>query len=148
MHCWLPAGDTLLQMITIHLPSPVTVQKYHCEVLYEGPPGDEAAIGIKSQIPKALSWCTLPNGANLWQRSVLCLWPGLLRGSVYTGLMVCIMGPNSGREGGPVPEANPEDNPDDGLLCGAHRGVLWQHHGPGGRGPVPGEDRHHHHLWA
>lgn len=48
MRRWLPAGDALLQMITIHLPSPVTAQKYRCELLYEGPPDDEAAIGTMS----------------------------------------------------------------------------------------------------
>ncbi|MCQ7632725.1 GTP-binding protein, partial [Salmonella enterica] len=52
MRRWLPAGDALLQMITIHLPSPVTAQKYRCELLYEGPPDDEAAMGIKSCDPK------------------------------------------------------------------------------------------------
>jgi len=45
MRKWLPAGDTLLQMITIHLPSPVTAQKYRMELLYEGPHDDEVAIG-------------------------------------------------------------------------------------------------------
>lgn len=47
MRRWLPAGEALLQMITIHLPSPVTAQRYRCELLYEGPPDDEAAMGIK-----------------------------------------------------------------------------------------------------
>ena len=28
MQKWLPAGETMLQLITIHLPSPVTAQKY------------------------------------------------------------------------------------------------------------------------
>lgn len=51
MRRWLPAGDALLQMITIHLPSPVTAQKYRCELLYEGPPDDEAAIGMMSPWP-------------------------------------------------------------------------------------------------
>ena len=36
MRTWLPAGDALLQMIAIHLPSPMTAQKYRCEMLYEG----------------------------------------------------------------------------------------------------------------
>lgn len=45
MRRWLPAGDALLQMITIHLPSPVTAQKYRCELLYEGPGDDEVAMG-------------------------------------------------------------------------------------------------------
>ena len=44
MRKWLPAGDALLQMITIHLPSPVTAQKYRTDLLYEGPNDDEAAI--------------------------------------------------------------------------------------------------------
>jgi elongation factor 2 len=48
MRKWLPAGDALLQMITIHLPSPVTAQKYRMELLYEGPHDDEAALGLYS----------------------------------------------------------------------------------------------------
>ena len=28
MRNWLPAGETMFQMITVHLPSPVTAQKY------------------------------------------------------------------------------------------------------------------------
>lgn len=45
MRTWLPAGEALLQMIAIHLPSPVVAQKYRMEMLYEGPHDDEAAIG-------------------------------------------------------------------------------------------------------
>ena len=48
MRRWLPAGEALLQMIAIHLPSPVTAQKYRCELLYEGPGDDEAAMGKKN----------------------------------------------------------------------------------------------------
>lgn len=46
MKKWLPAGDTLLEMISIHLPSPVTAQKYRVEMLYEGPSDDVFAKGI------------------------------------------------------------------------------------------------------
>lgn len=46
MRTWLPAGDALLQMIAIHLPSPVTAQRYRMEILYEGPHDDEAAVGM------------------------------------------------------------------------------------------------------
>lgn len=45
MRKWLPAGDALLQMIVIHLPSPVTAQKYRTELLYEGPLDDPCAVG-------------------------------------------------------------------------------------------------------
>lgn len=36
MKQWLAAGDVLLTMIAIHLPSPVVAQKYRAELLYEG----------------------------------------------------------------------------------------------------------------
>jgi elongation factor 2 len=45
MRKWLPAGDAMLQMIVIHLPSPVTAQRYRVELLYEGPLDDDAAVG-------------------------------------------------------------------------------------------------------
>ena len=52
MRQWLPAGDTLLGMITIHLPSPITAQKYRMEMLYEGPHDDAVAVAIKNCDPK------------------------------------------------------------------------------------------------
>lgn len=52
MKKWLPAGDALLQMITIHLPSPVRAQKYRMELLYEGPQDDPVALGIKNCDPQ------------------------------------------------------------------------------------------------
>lgn len=64
MRTWLPAGEALLQMIAIHLPSPVTAQKYRMEMLYEGPLDDEAAIGVKVRytyihlVGYSLSECT------------------------------------------------------------------------------------------
>jgi elongation factor 2 len=52
MRTWLQAGEALLQMITIHLPSPITAQKYRMEMLYEGPHDDPVALGIKNCDPK------------------------------------------------------------------------------------------------
>ena len=60
MRKWLPAGDALLQMITIHLPSPVTAQNYRMELLYEGPTDDAAALGRYPCNPRILKntvWC-------------------------------------------------------------------------------------------
>ena len=45
MRKWLPAGEAMLQMITMHLPSPVTSQRYRMEMLYEGPHDDPCAVG-------------------------------------------------------------------------------------------------------
>jgi len=66
MRTFLPAADSLLEMMILHLPSPVTAQKYRAETLYEGPPDDEAAIGIRDCDPKAPlmlyspRWCRPP----------------------------------------------------------------------------------------
>ncbi|KIM34903.1 hypothetical protein M413DRAFT_449999, partial [Hebeloma cylindrosporum] len=46
MRKFLPAGDSLLEMIAIHLPSPATAQRYRVDNLYEGPMDDESASMI------------------------------------------------------------------------------------------------------
>ena len=48
MRNWLPAGDAMFQMIVVHLPSPVTAQKYRTEQLYEGPADDEVLKTLDS----------------------------------------------------------------------------------------------------
>ncbi|GME92078.1 unnamed protein product [[Candida] boidinii] len=53
MRKFLPAADALLEMIVIHLPSPVTAQSYRAETLYEGPSDDEFCLAIKNCDPKA-----------------------------------------------------------------------------------------------
>ena len=47
MKKWLPAADALLELIVMHLPSPLEAQRYRVENLYEGPLDDAAAIGIR-----------------------------------------------------------------------------------------------------
>ena len=51
MRTWLPAGEALFLMICIHLPSPVTAQKYRTDMLYEGPNDDAAAVAMRSCDP-------------------------------------------------------------------------------------------------
>ncbi|CAI6442614.1 AIS_HP2_G0011570.mRNA.1.CDS.1 [Saccharomyces cerevisiae] len=53
MRKFLPAADALLEMIVLHLPSPVTAQAYRAEQLYEGPADDANCIAIKNCDPKA-----------------------------------------------------------------------------------------------
>ncbi|KAJ6537976.1 eukaryotic translation elongation factor 2 [Mycena capillaripes] len=53
MHKFLPAGDAILDMVVIHLPSPVTAQQYRVTTLYEGPMEDECAVGIRNCDPAA-----------------------------------------------------------------------------------------------
>lgn len=48
MEAWLPAEKSILQMIAIHLPSPVVGQKNRMKMLYKGPQTDPAAIAISN----------------------------------------------------------------------------------------------------
>uniref|UniRef100_A0AAQ5Z2Q0 Elongation factor 2 n=1 Tax=Amphiprion ocellaris TaxID=80972 RepID=A0AAQ5Z2Q0_AMPOC len=94
MRRWLPAGEALLQMITIHLPSPVTAQKYRCELLYEGPPDDDAAMGIKNCDPKAPLMMYISKMVPTSDKGRFYAFGRVFSGSVSTGLKVRIMGPN------------------------------------------------------
>jgi len=94
MRRWLPAGDALLQMITIHLPSPVTAQKYRCELLYEGPGDDEAAMGIKNCDPKAPLMMYISKMVPTTDKGRFYAFGRVFSGIVSTGQKVRIMGPN------------------------------------------------------
>eukprot|EP00064_Thunnus_orientalis_P009512 superscaffoldBa00001214_g9536 len=94
MRRWLPAGEALLQMITIHLPSPVTAQKYRCELLYEGPGDDEAAMGIKNCDAKAPLMMYISKMVPTTDKGRFYAFGRVFSGCVSTGLKVRIMGPN------------------------------------------------------
>ncbi|CAL8253961.1 unnamed protein product [Merluccius merluccius] len=94
MRRWLPAGEALLQMITIHLPSPVTAQKYRCELLYEGPGDDEAAMGIKNCDSSAPLMMYISKMVPTTDKGRFYAFGRVFSGTVSTGLKVRIMGPN------------------------------------------------------
>jgi len=94
MRTWLPAGETLLQMIAIHLPSPVTAQKYRMEMLYEGPLDDEAAIGIKTCNPEAPLMMYISKMVPTTDKGRFYAFGRVFSGKVSTGMKARIMGPN------------------------------------------------------
>jgi len=94
MRLWLPAGDSLLQMITIHLPSPVTAQKYRMELLYEGPHDDEAALGVKTCNPNAPLMMYISKMVPTSDKGRFYAFGRVFSGIVSTGQKVRIMGPN------------------------------------------------------
>ncbi|XP_040040272.1 elongation factor 2b [Gasterosteus aculeatus] len=94
MRRWLPAGEALLQMITIHLPSPVTAQRYRCELLYEGPGDDEAAMGIKNCDPKAPLMVYISKMVPSNDKGRFYAFGRVFSGCISTGMKVRIMGPN------------------------------------------------------
>lgn len=51
MKRWLPAANAMLELIVLHLPSPLIAQRYRVSNLYEGPLDDPVAIAIRECDP-------------------------------------------------------------------------------------------------
>jgi elongation factor 2 len=94
MRKFLPAADALLEMMVIHLPSPVTAQKYRVETLYEGPMDDEAAIGIRDCDPKAPLMLYVSKMVPTSDKGRFYAFGRVFSGTVKSGLKVRIQGPN------------------------------------------------------
>merc|ERR1711881_278030 len=94
MRNWLPAGDTMLQMIAIHLPSPLTAQKYRCEMLYEGPQDDELAQDIRNCNAKGHLCCYISKMVPTSDKGRFYAFGRVFAGTIATGQKVKIMGPN------------------------------------------------------
>merc|ERR1719201_1003246 len=96
MQKWLPAGDAVLEMIVLHLPSPVKAQGYRVDTLYDGPLDDQTATAIRT--------CDTSDGAPLCMyiskmvptsdKGRFYAFGRVFSGKIATGQKVRIMGPN------------------------------------------------------
>jgi len=96
MQKWLPAGETVLEMIVLHLPSPAQAQKYRVDTLYDGPLDDKTATAIRE--------CDTSVGAPLCMyiskmvptsdKGRFYAFGRVFSGTIATGQKVRIMGPN------------------------------------------------------
>ncbi|KAJ2930373.1 hypothetical protein H1R20_g6724, partial [Candolleomyces eurysporus] len=94
MRRFLPAGDSLLEMIVINLPSPATAQRYRVETLYEGPLADESAIGIRDCDPKGPLVLYVSKMVPTSDKGRFYAFGRVFSGTVKSGLKVRIQGPN------------------------------------------------------
>ncbi|UKZ73615.1 Elongation factor 2 [Trichoderma virens FT-333] len=94
MRTFLPAADSLLEMMILHLPSPVTAQRYRVETLYEGPMDDEAAIGIRDCDPKGPLMLYVSKMVPTSDKGRFYAFGRVFSGVVRSGLKVRIQGPN------------------------------------------------------
>merc|ERR1712226_1421941 len=94
MRTWLPAGDAMFMMICIHLPSPVTAQKYRTEMLYEGPNDDEAAMAMKTCNPNGPLMMYISKMVPTSDKGRFYAFGRFFSGKIATGLKCRIMGPN------------------------------------------------------
>ncbi|KAF8249877.1 elongation factor 2 [Wilcoxina mikolae CBS 423.85] len=94
MKKFLPAADALLEMIVLHLPSPVTAQKYRAEALYEGPIDDECGVGIRDCDPKGPLMLYVSKMVPTSDKGRFYAFGRVFSGTVKSGIKVRIQGPN------------------------------------------------------
>ena len=94
MKKFLPAGEALLEMMVIHLPSPPTAQRYRVDTLYEGPMDDECANGIRECDPKAPLMLYISKMVPTSDKGRFFAFGRVFSGTVRAGLKVRIQGPN------------------------------------------------------
>jgi elongation factor 2 len=94
MRNWLPAGDAMFQMIVIHLPSPVTAQKYRAAALYEGPADDAACVAMTNCDPSGPLMMYISKMVPTSDKGRFYAFGRVFSGKISTGQKVRIMGPN------------------------------------------------------
>ncbi|KAF8528091.1 P-loop containing nucleoside triphosphate hydrolase protein [Hysterangium stoloniferum] len=94
MRKFLPAGDSLLEMIVINLPSPATAQRYRVETLYEGPMDDESAIGIRDCNPNGPLVLYVSKMVPTSDKGRFYAFGRVFSGTVRSGPKIRIQGPN------------------------------------------------------
>merc|ERR1719210_244471 len=94
MRTWLPAGEAMFLMICIHLPSPVTAQKYRTEMLYEGPNDDPAANAMRNCDPEGPLMMYISKMVPTSDKGRFYAFGRVFSGKIATGQKVRIMGPN------------------------------------------------------
>ncbi|KAG9325872.1 hypothetical protein KVV02_006866 [Mortierella alpina] len=94
MKKFLPAGEALMEMLVIHLPSPITAQKYRVQNLYEGPMDDECAKGIEHCDPNAPLMLYVSKMVPTSDKGRFYAFGRVFSGTVRAGLKVRIQGPN------------------------------------------------------
>ncbi|KAF8945316.1 Elongation factor 2 [Haplosporangium gracile] len=94
MKKFLPAGEALMEMLVIHLPSPITAQSYRVANLYEGPLDDECAKGIAACDPEAPLMLYISKMVPTSDKGRFYAFGRVFSGTVRAGLKVRIQGPN------------------------------------------------------
>lgn len=91
---WLPATETLMEMMVVHLPSPNVAQKYRVENLYTGPQDDEVAKSIAACNPNGPLLLYVSKMVPSSDRGRFYAVGRVFSGTVRTGHKVRIMGAN------------------------------------------------------
>ncbi|KAF2068666.1 hypothetical protein CYY_010011 [Polysphondylium violaceum] len=94
MSSFLPAGDAILEMVVLHLPSPVVAQKYRVANLYEGPMDDECAVAIANCDPNGPLMMYVSKMVPTIDKGRFYAFGRVFSGVIRAGQKVRIMGAN------------------------------------------------------
>lgn len=94
MRTWLPAGEAMFLMIVVHLPSPVTAQRYRAEQLYEGPLDDLACVAMKNCDATGPLMMYISKMVPTSDKGRFYAFGRVFSGRIATGMKCRIMGPN------------------------------------------------------
>jgi len=94
MQTWLPAAETLLQMIVNHLPSPRVAQNYRIENLYSGPLDDPSAQAVKACDAKGPLMMYISKMVPTSEKGRFYAFGRVFSGTIATGQTVRIQGPD------------------------------------------------------
>jgi len=94
MQKWLPAGDAVLEMIVLHLPSPREAQRYRTDMLYEGPLDDAVAVAMRNCDKDGPLMMFVSKMVPTSDKGRFYAFGRVFSGKVATGQKVRIMGPN------------------------------------------------------
>lgn len=94
MQKWLPAGDAILEMIVLHLPSPREAQAYRTDMLYEGPLDDPLAIAMRKCDSHGPLMMFVSKMVPTADPGRFYAFGRVFSGKIATGQKVRIMGPN------------------------------------------------------
>merc|ERR1711992_343912 len=81
-------------MIVIHLPSPVTAQKYRAAALYEGPADDQSCVAMTNCDPNGPLMMYISKMVPTSDKGRFYAFGRVFAGKIATGQKVRIMGPN------------------------------------------------------
>jgi len=94
MRKWLPAAEALMEMITVHLPSPAKAQSYRTETLYEGPIDDACGVSMCACDPAGPLMVYISKMVPTADNSRFVAFGRVFAGKIKTGQKARIMGPN------------------------------------------------------
>lgn len=91
---WIPMSEALLEMIVLHLPSPVKAQAYRAETLYTGPLDDACAKAIRACDPNGPLMLYVSKMVPTTDKGRFYAFGRVFSGTVATGQRVRVMGAN------------------------------------------------------